>query len=197
MKLIIGLGNPGKKYEKSRHNFGFMAIDHIQKNLGVFEPWTLDNTANALISKGQISENEILLIKPQTFMNLSGTAVQKLRDFYKIEPKNIFIIHDDFDLPLGVIRISQSASPAGHKGVKSIIEMIGTKEFIRFRLGIRPIGRTFITRIFNKLSSIEKFVLKNFTKEELPVVDQIIKKNSFAIETALKESLPQAMNQFN
>jgi len=197
MKLIIGLGNPGKKYERTRHNFGFLAVNHIQASLGGFEPWTLNNTANALISKGQILGNDILLVKPQTFMNLSGSAVQKLRDFYKIETKDIWVVHDDFDLPLGLLRLSQSASPAGHKGVKSIIEMLGTKDFVRFRLGIRPIGRTFITKIFNKLSSIEKFVLKNFGKEELPFVNEIIQKTSQAVEIALKENIERTMNQFN
>ncbi len=197
MKIIVGLGNPGKKYERTRHNFGFLALDYIQANLGGFENWAMDNAANAFVSNGQISGNDILLVKPQTFMNLSGQAVQKLRDFFKVDAKDIFVIHDDFDLPLGVLRVSQSASPAGHKGVKSIIEMLGTKDFVRFRLGIRPIGRTFITKIFNKLSSIEKFVLKNFGKEELPHVNQTIQKTSLAIETALKENIQQAMNQFN
>jgi len=164
MKLVIGLGNPGKKYEKTRHNFGFLAVDYIHDNLGGFENWAMDKNANALIAKGQIAGNDVLLAKPQTFMNLSGPAVQKLRDLYKISPDDICVIHDDFDLPLGVIRLSQSASAAGHKGVKSIIEALGAKNFVRLRLGIRPIGQPIIYKIFNKLSSIEKFVLKNLTK---------------------------------
>lgn len=197
MKLIAGLGNPGPKYSKTRHNFGFMAVDYLQKNLGGFDNWSLDQSANVLISKGEFFGEQIILAKPQTFMNLSGQAVQKLASFYKISADDIWIVHDDFDLPLGIIRINKGVSCAGHKGVKSIIEALGTKDFVRVRLGIHAIGQTFLTAIFKKMASLEKFVLKSFSKEEQKSVSEIIQKTCQAIEIALKEGMSQAMNQFN
>jgi len=107
------------------------------------------------------------------------------------------VVHDDFDLPLGIIRINKNISSAGHKGVKSIIEALDTKDFVRFRLGIHPIGKTFFSVLSKKIASLEKFVLKNFYKGELKMVDETIKKAGQAIEIALKEGLEQAMNQFN
>ncbi|OIO48257.1 MAG: aminoacyl-tRNA hydrolase [Parcubacteria group bacterium CG1_02_40_82] len=197
MKLIIGLGNPGKKYERNRHNYGFLAVDHIHENFKTFDNWTLDKKSNALISKGEFEGEQIILVKPQTFINLSGSAVATLANFYKIEAQDIWVIHDDFDLPLGVIRINKNSSNGGHKGVKSMIDALGTKNFLRFRLGIHPIGKTFLSVIFKKLTSIEKFVLKNFDKEEIKMAEEVIKRIGQAIETALKEGPEQAMNQFN
>jgi len=197
MKLIIGLGNPGKKYERNRHNYGFLAVDHIHENFKTFDNWTLDKKSNALISKGEFEGEQIILVKPQTFINLSGSTVATLANFYKIEAQDIWVIHDDFDLPLGVIRINKNSSNGGHKGVKSMIDALGTKNFLRFRLGIHPIGKTFLSVIFKKLTSIEKFVLKNFDKEEIKMAEEVIKRIGQAIETALKEGPEQAMNQFN
>jgi len=197
MKLIIGLGNPGTKYAKTRHNYGFLALDHIREFFKTFDDWTLDKRSDALISKGEMNGQQIILAKPQTFMNLSGSAVAWLVNFYKIENSDIWVIHDDFDLPVGMIRINHAASAAGHKGVKSIIEALGTRDFLRFRLGIHPIGRTFFTALFKKMTSIEKFVLKNFDKEELKVAREAIQKTGQAIETALKEGPEHAMNEFN
>lgn len=197
MKLIIGLGNPGQKYSKTRHNFGFMTIDNFRLNFPTFSEWSFDKNADALLSKGEFSDEQIILAKPQTFMNLSGVAVAALRNFYKIPAEDIWVIHDDFDLPLGIIRLSQNVSCAGHKGVKSIIEALDTKDFVRIRLGVHPIGQTFLSALFKKVTSIEKFVLKNFGKEEQKQIDETIKKTALAIETALKEGIEQAMNQFN
>jgi len=197
MKLIIGLGNPGNKFAKTRHNFGFMAIDLFRSKITIFPDWQIDSAANALLSKGEFSGEQIILAKPQTFMNLSGQTAQKLANFYKIEPQDVWVIHDDIDLPLGVLRVSRNASNGGHKGIKSIIEMLGTKDFIRFRLGIHQIGQTFLSAIFKREISTEKFVLKNFSKGEIRIVDELISKTALAIETALKEGIAQAMNQFN
>ena len=197
MKLIVGLGNPGTKYTKTRHNYGFLALDHIHKFFKTFDDWTLDKKSNALLSKGEMNGQQIILAKPQTFMNLSGPAVASLVNFYKIGISDMWVIHDDFDLPLGVIRINHTASAAGHKGVKSIIDALGTKDFLRFRLGIHPIGQTFLSVIFKKMTSIEKFVLQNFDKGEMKMAEQAIQRNSQAIETALKEGSQQAMNEFN
>jgi PTH1 family peptidyl-tRNA hydrolase len=193
----MGLGNPGKKYERNRHNYGFLALDHIHELFKISDEWTLDKKSNALISKGELDGQQVILVKPQTFMNLSGSAVATLANFYKINLEDIWLIHDDFDLPLGVIRISKNSSNGGHKGVKSIIDALGTKDFLRFRLGIHPIGKTFLSVIFKKLTSIEKFVLKNFDKEEIKMAQEAIQRTGQAIKTALKENPEQAMNQFN
>jgi PTH1 family peptidyl-tRNA hydrolase len=197
MKLIVGLGNPGKKYEKTRHNYGFLAVEHLRDFFKSFDAWSLDKRADTLVSKGEIAGHQILLAKPQTFMNLSGKAVAALADFYKIEVSDIWLIHDDFDLPLGVNRVNHASSAAGHKGIKSIIDALGTKDFLRFRLGIHPVGQTFFSAIFKKTISIEKFVLKNFDKEEMKIVAAAIQRNTQAIEVALKEGPAQAMNEFN
>ncbi|MFH0852314.1 MAG: aminoacyl-tRNA hydrolase [bacterium] len=197
MKLIIGLGNPGTKYERTRHNFGFLAIDCFHKNFPGLEPWSMDKSANALMSKGQTGDEHLILAKPQTFMNLSGTAAANLANFYKISTQDIWVVHDDYDLPLGIIRLSRGASCAGHKGVRSIIEALGTKDFVRIRLGIHPVGKTFFSVLFKKMLSIEKFVLKNFDKQEQKTAEEITQKTSQTIELALKEGIEQAMSQFN
>ncbi len=147
MILIVGLGNPGKKYKKTRHNIGFMVIDEL---------------------KNKVSNKNTILCKPQTYMNQSGKEVKSLATKYKIPTTNIFVIHDDIDLPLGTMRVSQNISSAGHKGVQSIINELESKNFTRFRIGIQPkIG---------KPQNVEKFVLEKFTKEEEKIIKQIIKK---------------------
>jgi len=142
MRLIVGLGNPGPQYFNTRHNFGFLALNYLQDSLPGFSGWESSEKFKALISEGQIDSStgaeKILLAKPQTFMNNSGEAIKLLADFYKIDPADIIILHDDLDLTLGDIRISQNASAGGHKGVASIIENLGTKDFARLRLGIKP-----------------------------------------------------------
>lgn len=197
MKLIVGLGNPGQKYQKNRHNFGFMAADYIHQKLGGFDPWALDKKANALVSKGEIAGEEIILVKPQIFMNLSGQTVASLAHFLNVPATDIWIVHDDFDLPLGIMRLSKNSSAAGHKGIKSIIEALGTKDFIRFRLGIHPVGQTFLSVLFKKIASLEKFVLKNFSKDEIKTADQMLMKLADAIQATIKDGPEKTMNEFN
>lgn len=197
MKLIIGLGNPGQKYEKNRHNIGFMAIDELKSNMLGFSEWSEDKAADAMVSNGETEGEKILLVKPQTFMNLSGQTVQKIAHFYKIQAPDIWVIHDDFDLPLGVLRVSRGASAAGHNGIQSIIEMLGTKDFVRLRLGIHPLGRSFFSVIFKRKIALEKFVLENFSKDEFKILDDVIKKCTLAIQMALDKGIEQAMNEFN
>jgi PTH1 family peptidyl-tRNA hydrolase len=197
MKLIVGLGNPGEKYKKTRHNYGFSAVEHLRDFFKSFDQWTLDKRSNSLISKGELAGQQIILAKPQTFMNLSGTAVAELANFYKIDTADVWVVHDDFDLPVGVIRINHASGAAGHKGIKSIIDALGTKDFLRFRLGIHPIGQTFFTALFKRITSIEKFVLKNFDKEEAKMAGEAIQRTGQAIETALRDGPAQAMNEFN
>ena len=153
MKVIVGLGNPGKKYEKTRHNVGQRVIDALAKT----------KTRNFIIAK------------PQTFMNSSGKAVKSLVDFYKIRPDNLWVIHDDIDLPINEIRISKNRGSAGHKGVESIIKELKTKDFNRVRIGILP--KT------GKPKAIESFVLQNFTKKEEKIIKEVIDKAIRAIES--------------
>jgi len=159
MKLIVGLGNPGSKYEKTRHNIGFMVIDF-------------------LIQSEQFDSKKIKLIKPQTMMNNSGQEVKSIADYYKIPAQDILVIHDDIDLPLGQIKIQQNRSSAGHKGVQSIIDSLGTKDFIRMRIGIRPEELTIDT---------EKFVIQKFTPQEQKIIDKEIKGIAALIATTLND----------
>ncbi|MCK4781579.1 aminoacyl-tRNA hydrolase [Candidatus Parcubacteria bacterium] len=188
--LIIGLGNPEEKYQKTRHNFGFQVIDEFRKknDFPVFELFRLRRgfggqakKNNALISKAVLSGEKIILAKPQTFMNNSGQAVKSLIAFYKIKSSDIIVIHDDLDLPLGKIKISQDSRSAGHKGVQSIIDEIKTKNFTRFRLGIKP------EQSYRPFPGAENFVLEKFTKDEEKIVKQIMKQTVEAIEAVMKQ----------
>ena len=171
MILIIGLGNPGEKYKLTRHNIGFRAVDEIAANFQ-FPIFNFQSIFNAKISKGKIANKDIILAKPQTFMNNSGKAVKALVSFSKIKTENLWIIHDDIDLPLGRFKIARGQGAAGHKGIESIIKELGVKDFWRVRIGIQPkIG---------KPKNVEKFVLQRFTKKEeeitKKVIDEITKK---------------------
>lgn len=190
MKLIIGLGNPGKKYDQTWHNVGFLTIDQIQVNKPE-EFLKLKNSRKhkAEICEGTSPEEKIILIKPQTFMNNSGQAVKSLARFYKIKPHDLWVIHDDIDLPLGKIRISQNSSAAGHKGVQSIIEELGTQEFIRFRIGIQPTTPIKVTT--------EKYVLQKIDKAGKVIIDEVMGKVLAAIEVTLAQGVTEAMNEFN
>jgi len=192
MFLIVGLGNPGKKYEKTRHNIGFMIADEIVANFQ-FSTFNFQSIFNAQISKGEIAGKRIILAKPQTFMNNSGVVVKKLIRNLKLEIRNLIVIHDDLDLPLGKIRISKGRSSAGHKGVESIIKELGTKNFIRFRIGIHSADNIFLTAV----KKMSKFVLQKFSKDEEKVIKGVIKKTIEAIEFSLKQNLEKAMNKFN
>jgi PTH1 family peptidyl-tRNA hydrolase len=190
MKLIIGLGNPGKKYENNRHNVGFMVIDFIAKNLG----FSIKNEKKfqAQIGKGQLADQKVILVRPQTFMNLSGQAVVNIAHFYKINSQDIFVIYDDIDLPVGKIRIRKSGSAGGHKGLSSIIQTLKTENIPRFRIGIAS------KRILNqKGRNAAKFVLEKFNKNEKIIINKIIRKTAEAIELALKQSIEQAMSKYN
>ena len=173
MKLIIGLGNPGKEYKKTRHNAGFLTIDKIISNI----QYPISSSKfNTEISNGIIDDEKIILAKPQTFMNNSGQAVRAVLDYYKIDPKDIIVIHDDLDIPLGEYKISKNKNSGGHKGVQSIIDHLGTKDFTRFRIGIM---------IENKKTPTEKFVLERFSKEEMEVVNGVIEEITKNISTQL------------
>jgi len=191
MILIVGLGNPGKKYEKTRHNLGFTIVESLKLKVESFSDWKYEKKFLTEISQGKISSQRVILTKPQTFMNNSGKSVKKLIKNYKLKIKNLIVIHDDIDLPLDKIRISKGRGSAGHKGVESIIKEIGTKNFVRFRIGIKP------QRTENKEQKTEKFVLEKFNKEGEKTVKEVIKKTAKAIEFALKEGVEKTMSKFN
>ena len=164
MIIIVGLGNPGKRYKDTWHNIGFQVVDEFAKENN-FPEFKLSKKFNALVSENIINGKKIILAKPQTFMNNSGKPVKTLFSFYK--PKELIIVHDDIDLPLGKIRISKNRGSAGHKGVESIIKEIGTKDFTRFRIGVS--SKT------EKPKNVEKYVLQKFDKEEEKIIKQVIK----------------------
>ena len=160
MKLFVGLGNPGERYKLTRHNVGFMVLDKLIKQSSV-EGW--DNKFDSFFNKIIIDQKSIILLKPLTFMNISGYAVQKVKKFYDIDPNNIVIIHDDIDLELGKIKLKKGGGDGGHNGLKSIIKLIGS-EFNRIRIGI---GRP-------EKINVSSYVLNNFRKEEVSLLKKII-----------------------
>jgi PTH1 family peptidyl-tRNA hydrolase len=189
MILIVGLGNPGEKYEKTRHNIGFKIVDSLKLKVNSFSNWEKEKYLELEISKGTINGENVVLVKPQTFMNKSGEAVKKMVLNLKSEILNLIVVHDDIDLPIGKIKISRESGSAGHKGVSSIIDNLGTKDFIRFRVGIQPKK--------GKPKQVENFVIKKFSKDEEKILEKIIPTTTEAIETALDEGTEKAMNKFN
>lgn len=182
MRLIVGLGNPGKKYERTRHNVGFLALDLLADKYHL--TWREDKKWHALVADWQGD----LLVKPLTFMNLSGEAVQKIMAFYNLLERdgknlkaeanladNLVVIHDEVDLPLGTVRKSVGSSSAGHNGIKSLINHLHTKNFTRYRIGIKTdnLGKTHLG--FFKTTT-PKFVLSNFTKDEIKILNQELEK---------------------
>jgi peptidyl-tRNA hydrolase, PTH1 family len=163
MKLLIGLGNPGKKYDKTRHNIGFMVLDTLAgKN-----KWNISKKSNSLYAWLEVDYKEVELFKPQTFMNESGRAVAYAMKNHNLEAKNIIVIHDDKDLPLGEVKVQSDRGAAGHNGIKSIIKHLGTKEFTRVRVGIASDNP-------RKMSDTSKFVLNRFGMFEKKKVKEVI-----------------------
>jgi PTH1 family peptidyl-tRNA hydrolase len=174
MKLIIGLGNPGREYECTRHNAGFMAMDAFADDIDA--NWKNDAKRKALVATSDVNGKKVILAKPQTFMNLSGDATTALLSFYKIEPKNILLVHDDMDIEPGRIQFKLGGSPAGHNGVTSVYERLGTKEIQRLRIGIgRPQGR----------ASSEDWVLSELSTEDAP--------NALDISAAMRDWIEGGM----
>lgn len=211
MKLIVGLGNPGKKYEKTRHNLGFMVIEHFLKDFQNAKDISWESSTKFKSDIFQIewqpkhgSLEKVILIKPQTYMNNSGLAVRIATDFYKISADNIWVIHDDIDLPLGYMKIRFAGASAGHHGVDSIMEHLNTDKFWRFRLGTgqqrTPLRQGFEgqAKIANhKMKNVEDYVLGNFVGQERGKLKDLIKRGVAAIEASLEDGLDAAMNRFN
>ena len=204
MKLIVGLGNPGEKYERTRHNLGFMVVERFLKD---FEPVSKTVWEDSKKFKSDIAELEwqpkhgelekVILTKPKTFMNNSGLAVQLSTTYYKLSTTDVWVIHDDIDLPLGSMKIRFGGASGGHHGVASIIEKLGTDKFWRFRLGTGMIrGRK--SEVGNqRIKNVEDYVLGGFKGSEWGKARELIKRGSKSIQTALEEDLESAMNRFN
>jgi PTH1 family peptidyl-tRNA hydrolase len=188
MKVIVGLGNPGKEYEKTKHNLGFMVLDSFAKR-NLFPEFKSSKKFKSQISRNSFEKKRIVLAKPQTFMNNSGKAVKLLIKPYAKSCQNLILVHDDIDLELGKIKIVKNRGTAGHKGIESIIKELKTKDFVRFRIGIKPNRK--IT------GDIKNFVLKNFTKKEKEVIKKSVKQCVQALETTLTKGLEKAMNEYN
>jgi PTH1 family peptidyl-tRNA hydrolase len=194
VKLIVGLGNSGRKYQQSRHNLGFLVLEELLKKLMPMEKsvWQEKKKFNSLLAQS----DEVLLVKPLTFMNASGLAVTRIANYYKIKPEDIWVVHDEIDLPLGKLRIRKGGGTAGHRGLESIIKTLGTDAFVRFRLGIGyPVKRE--KSKVGKEKVVERYVLSEFNFQEIPKVKQMMRKSVKAIQIALKEGLAVSMNRFN
>lgn len=196
MKLIVGLGNPGPQYEKTRHNIGFTLIDELRKDLEL-EKFSPNPKFSAELSAGHFSSNtaadeKILLAKPTTFMNLSGVAVAALMEYYKIPPQDTWILYDDIDLPFGQLRIRAEGSPGTHNGMKNIVATCGTSQFPRFRFGIESRGATAPEK-----QDTASFVLARFTPQEEEMLAEHLKKAVKALKTALSDGFEPAMNEHN
>lgn len=167
MILIVGLGNPGAEYQKTRHNVGFTALDEFAK-IHEFSPFTLSKKHSSLISEGVLDQVKVTLAKPQTFMNNSGKAVKSLLPKFSLDTTKpgLVVIHDDIDIPLGKVKVSRGSGSAGHKGVDSIIQTLGTKDFTRIRIGILPQA--------GKPEDVESFVLRRFSPSELPLLQSAL-----------------------
>lgn len=185
MLVIAGLGNPGKTYENTRHNVGFMAIDELSKEWNI----ELNKTKfNGLYGMGFVSRKKVLLVKPLTYMNLSGECLRPLLDYYDADHEDLKVIYDDLDLPTGKIRLRTKGSAGGHNGIKSLIQHLGTPEFDRVRIGIgRPAGGM----------KVVDYVLGAFTKEELPNINDAVSKTVKACEASLTKPFLEVMNEFN
>ena len=186
MKLIVGLGNPGIEYQFTPHNLGFLSIDRIADDCGAE---VRNRQCRALTARAVIEEQQVLLAKPETYMNLSGLSVRELVAKHGLDPANdLILIYDELDLPLGTIRIRLRGSSAGHNGMESVIGALGTQEFLRIRLGIGP---------DRKISDSVKYVLTPFRKRELKKVDEVIDNAAEAVKVILREGPAAAMNRFN
>lgn len=184
MKLIIGLGNIGKEYENTRHNAGFMAIDRLAKLLDM----SFDQEKfSAYFSKKKIDGEDVILLKPTTYMNNSGIALRQCMDFYKITPDEILVLYDDMDMPVGKLRLRQKGSAGGHNGIKSIISHIGTQEFDRIRIGI---GK-------DKRIPVVDWVLGKFPIDQQDDLNQALEQAAQAAKFSLKHSFSDTMNRYN
>lgn len=183
--MVVGLGNPGPQYEKTFHNLGFLVIDRLaeRSDIRVTRP-----EGKALIGQGGISQVDVLLVKPQTFMNLSGVSIKALADKYSVESSQIVVVHDELDLPWTGVRIRPKGSAAGNHGVESVIRTLGTQDFPRVRLGIHP---------GHPVRNGAEFVLSPIRKAQQEELDELLDYTSQAVESIIAEGVEKAMTRFN
>lgn len=201
MKLIVGLGNPGEKFVGTRHNLGFEVVDELASRIqGLETSWRIEKKFKAEILQVNYtldaSNYSLILAKPQTFMNLSGLAVSLLKNFFKVAPEDLVIIHDELDLLLGKIKIRFAGGASGHHGVESIISELGTDQFVRVRLGIGS-DKSFSGEHKRVSFNAESFVTEPFLPQERSKVKSMIKHGVIALETLLEKGLKKAQNQYN
>jgi len=185
MRLIIGLGNPGPEYQWTPHNLGFLAVDELanRSSIRVERP-----EAQALVGLGKLAGNDVILAKPQTYMNLSGNSVGRLMDKYEVDPGELLVLFDEVDLPWGMIRIGERGSPGTHNGAKSVTSALGTPEFARLRLGCGP---------DHPVGDLAAYVLRPMKKNELEVAAEMVATAADAVELLLAQGIAAAMNKFN
>jgi len=185
--LIVGLGNPGKKYHFNRHNIGFLALDIFAKQFQAESQWKKESDCELL--KFKIDDQQVLLLKPQTFMNLSGSPVQRLLSFYKIDIKNLLVIQDELEIGFGKVRFHFDRGHAGHNGIRDISEKLGTNAYARLKLGVgRPP---------NPQMSVGDYLLQNFSDEEMNQLEKYLASSRDLIESFIFEGLNQASTKFN
>ena len=183
MWLIAGLGNPGSRYEKTRHNVGFLAVEACIRR----QPLDCKEKEDYKICKGSLGDEKIIFLEPLTFMNRSGIAIRRIMQKSNISPQQLIVIHDDLDLETGSLKIRKKGSSGGHKGIESIIQHIGTQEFIRIKIGI---GR-------DPFVPTEKYVLSKFRKDDIQVIREAIEKAVESVYAIINDGVERAMNRFN
>ena len=185
MYVVVGLGNPGKKYEKTRHNVGFDVIDILAKEYNIS---VTKIKHKALIGEGRVGTEKVLLVKPQTYMNLSGETLIDIYKYYKVDLSNIVVVYDDIDLEVGKIRIRKKGSGGTHNGMKSITKCLGSNDFPRVRVGVsKPeVGQ-----------DLADFVLSRFRKEESDNINESLEKAAYAIDSIIRENIDMSMNKYN
>ena len=185
MILVVGLGNPGSEYASTKHNIGFLAVDEIGNRVGIE---LKKKKFYGTYGEGFFNKEKLLLLKPETYMNRSGESVSSAANFYNIQSENIIVVHDEMDLPTGTVRIKSGGGSAGHKGINSIIEKIGDREFIRVRIGI---GKP------REKSEGASHVLARFTKDKRDIVQDSISRAADAVLEIVENGVEKAMNKFN
>ncbi len=185
MRLIVGLGNPGPEYQWTPHNLGFLAVDELANRNGIRVERP---EAQALVGLGKVAGKEVILAKPQTYMNLSGNSVGRLMDKYEVEPAELLLMFDERDLPWGMIRIGERGSPGTHNGAKSVTSAVGTQDFARLRLGVGP---------DHPVGDLAAYVLRPMKKGELEGVAEMLVTAGDAVEMILTQGIAVAMNKYN
>ena len=185
---MVGLGNPGLKYEFNRHNIGFRIVDSLARNIEI--EFKKVKSYYSLISRGMINNHKVMLVKPQTFMNLSGRAVSKVVSYYKIPLQGLLIVYDDLNLELGQVRIRKKGSAGGHKGIESIMQYLNSEEIPRLRIGI---GNPSVNFNFNCMS----YVLSNYNNNEKDKIEEVIQLSTEAIKTVIEDGFEKAMRKYN